>query len=852
MQRVNFAVSLFACDIYNKYSKKEKTSIDVYNSHISNMTFCKDTGDILFKSCYSDIFGNLIYLRPAGDNDGGNLTARFIFNRTYDSNGHCLSPEGDFFIKSKSDVKIICGLSGTEYINTKTGSFIRFISGQPAFAADVEVKKQEVGRMDEPSKEKLQSDYTSSWVSVKNKSGVCYVSQASDFILYEYDKEDLLKHYESERIISYENDFLYPMLPYTLVGFNKSDEKTTAEIITKIERFIISETRGKTIGRECNFLRNKNGITKVVTPNGYLIEIDGSDWKDIYLAENQNIKIFFENPNRKFIQAIGCENVFLVCANKDNIGECVYDSNLKGKQAFHCGMNVEDWYVKPNIGDCSSYGNYSNIMIIKACKGKIYNNDNPDDSLCANTSMWTQRADFSSPLLNGVVDDSQQAMLANWLKDYFGKNYNSKSEYFNYFNSIISDENWTGVLFLNIPLNNGDMPDSFMGIFKSLSDSNICYHHFGMKVNPVKILNGEPVQMNQGNMFGLLYYEDNQIKNGEIKPVSQSTSGDYEMKVLSLKALFSNGAVDKFECFSQITLNKIFNINVTDCANIYNCIILQGHMQNLDGVTSFTMSSIDNVTFETENVLKSVCITSAEMQPFDVSKGTSKVTFQGYINFEVLKSNDENNDILSFGSATGGLYFEGLQLNIADKTTLSEENIKFDALRSDSRENSLYSALPLSVNKMLRGLKDDLTSGYITVTPDTNISSLGDGTCHALELNISLGGSGEMSDNGILTGKLLIAWEDEKKALYAGINILGIEEDGLIIQNVIKMTADKAELKHLNGTYYIVISGLCLKILGIAKLPTGSPLNMYIFGGNNGKSCGWYAVKAKKRRGGDI
>lgn len=849
LQRINFVVSLFACDIYNKYSKKMKTNIDKYNSHISNITLCKDTSNILFKSCYSDIFGNLIYLRPAGDNDSDNLTARFIFNRTYDGNGHCLSPEGDFFIKSESDIKIICGLSGTEYINTKTGSFIRFISGQPAFAVDVEVKKQEVGKTDDPSKSKLQSYYTSSWISVKNKSGVGYVSQASDLILYEYDKEDLLKHYESERKISYENDCLYPMLPYNLVSFNKADKRTTAEIITKIEHFIISEIREKVISSECNFLRNENSTKKVVTPNGYLMEIDGSDWKNIYLTENQSIKMFFENPNSKFIRAIGCENVFMVCVNKENIGECVYDGNLKGKQAFHCGMNIQDWYVKPNIGDCSSYGSYSNIMIIKACKGKIYNNDNPDESLCANTSMWTQRVNFSSPLLNGAADDSQQEMLANWLKDYFEKNYHSESEYFNYFNSIISDENWTGVLFLNIPLNKGDMPDSFIGIFKSLSDSNICYHHFGVEVNPVKILNGEPVQMNQGNMFGLLYYEDSQIKNGEIKPVSQSIDGDYEMKVLSLKALFSNSAVDKFECFSQITLNKIFNINVTKCANIYNCIILQGHIQNLNGITSFTMSSIDNVTFETENVLKSVCITSAEMLPLDVSKGTSKVIFQGYINFDVLKNNDENNDILSFGSSAGGLYFDGLQLNIEDKTVLSEENIKFDTLKSNSRKNSLYRALPLSVNKMLRGLKSDLTRGYITVTPDTSISSLGEGMSHALELNISLGGSGEMSDDGILTGKLLIAWEDEKRSLYVGINILGIESEGLVIQNIIKMIADKAELKHSNSTYHIVISGLRLKILGIAKLPTGSPLNMYIFGGDNSKSCGWYAVKAKKEKG---
>ena len=74
--------------------------------------------------------------------------------------------------------------------------------------------------------------------------------------------------------------------------------------------------------------------------------------------------------------------------------------------------------MQANTGTQNKYDNYNNIIIVKGRKGKLYDPEDPTNSMVANWQKWTDKETFASPsTLNeagelGAPDPSQLVILS--------------------------------------------------------------------------------------------------------------------------------------------------------------------------------------------------------------------------------------------------------------------------------------------------------------------------------------------------------------------------------------------------------------------------------------------------------
>ncbi|MBS5081937.1 MAG: hypothetical protein E7B11_22665 [Clostridiales bacterium] len=868
----DFLLSLYViinpCDICNEQGQPTGQMSD-YNNHRTVLNVINKKFDTPFPTAFSTIYGETVYLDFVKEEDSL-YPSRFTFSKTKQEKHHRLCPEGEFYLygtEGTKEIALLCGRNGTEYLILQKGEKIRFLSGQNAHAPAVEGRAFQVGEDYDANASNLTNAYRTSWIGVSEGK---YVSEPPGFALYGMEQEHMSKILVHQppfiQLDETKNGICFPMMPYLQALVR---DKQKLEIF---EDHILANMRQKQIekcGCERYIRRNSNSLedTTIVTPSGFLANMEGIRFRNIRLTNGEGEDgICFCNPTEELVRVFQSPSLCLVAVNPEYLGS-MDDTN---PACFHNLCRIQDWIFRAQVGYDCKYGSYGGVMIIKGCKGKLFD---PDDlkekkkkqGLISCIDAWTYRSKFSSPITNAGSkgDMSQQPLLMKWIENYFKDAYEQTDhEYFSQFCDVITDENWQGVLFLRLPLEAENMPAQMAGLLSGAANAEkLCVHHLGITLNTISVENGQIKQDKNSSLFGLICYRDTILGQGKVEAVLPKDFGNEEFRLLELKVLFRDSAVVKQSCKAQISFARLFGSSVKAMkdGNPYRALLLEGHYQLRDGAEVFLLQNKETGTFELDsNILKVVRVTDVEMisPTFDCTR----FELSGSLHFHtvpVISDSEIMIDLFSFGEESkSGLIFSHAELEMKRKENVQEftffaGSTQFDLLKSEPGIHSLCSQLHLQLLGMVDGnISGWQEDGYAKVMPCVRFSEEGEGSWIGLEWKAELGSLGELAGKAGLKSRLLLAWNTASNGdsirAFMGIKMPGTgKTEDFFLQNILRLSIGSVRLEYdkENQSFILMLNEVAVKAFGIGKLPPNGNISFYLFGSGeeiSEKGVGWY------------
>lgn len=810
--------------------------------------------------------------------------------------------------------QLLCGLSGLESISFHLNDVVTFCPDREAYAPVFPIKE---ATLDDPdpseSKPLLDGTYTTSWMKVtspsKDEMNV-YFSQPQGYPLYAKNHGTnigFLGHHQTSSAQLGDN-VAYPLVPYaSMKGDSGGGESVSNDDIPQFEFHIISPFRRDQIlnkdeaelaGCRPATEGEPSEPTPATTPQGFIshVRADGS-WSSLLLARNveRDESLQFEDLNPSLQNSFQTNQLFLVVTDpidKLNL-KSMKSNNLSGsgsdQTTFDNLISIGDWPFKINVGKDNSFNDYRNVLIFKFCEGKLADR-------VTNPKKWTDADKFNDASIGGPEAVSQ------WLQDYIANAERQEGDYFKHFKTIINDAKWNGILALKVDISLDQFPPQLEGLLGGIDLDRFNVHHLGIEGSKI---DGETVEIKEtSSMFGLIYYADPNY-DGSGSPIPPAPGEDYDFAVLTLKVLFENSAIKDFESLAQLTMNKIFDYQVTttgDPKNLYNAILLNGSCQRHGDETVYVLDTVDDNSFYFDsNVLHKVEITKAQFNTMGKNKinggesgdenddrmeVSTRFEFTGFIDFEILKEKKgeelRNFDVFSFGNDDGkddprkGLSFSGLGLNMTfpeDEPSKKEfafdpSKIAFSLEKSTPRETSLFEDFALVFEGFVSGTSETKTAdgGFLQVK--TALKQAGpSGTWQGFKFRLNMGTPGELAGKVSLTSSLLLAWsagsssDSESYNVFIGIKLPGTGGGAklLDLQGVLKLSIGDVRLAYMKDdtgekeAFLLTLTDIALKFLGIAKLPPGGSTSFYLFGDSAAKArgcgLGWYAMYRKDAKG---
>ncbi|OUS00807.1 hypothetical protein A9Q86_08615 [Flavobacteriales bacterium 33_180_T64] len=837
-----------------------------------------------------------------------------------------LIPQGNFHLGFDTDANpgvatngqynALCGISGTETISFAPasddpeapyeGDIISFYSGQAAYAPIFPFP--EVNLYNPPDYEGdplLNSDYHTAWLNItpSNSKSNLYSSQPEGSMLYSKDSEmhtampEFLGFFEPSIVVTPNTGFCFPMVFY--YGFDTDIEADfngfEFQIILPSRKSIINH--GASLHAQSKYTYHNKSLNTEAAPitattnQGLIVTVENDgQWKELQLAKNEILdtiyQLKFTNLASQLRSAFQTNQQFLVITDNTFLGALNSENVEDDVAKFYNKMSIEEWAFDINTGVDNLYGDYRNVLIFKFCDGTLKDRVmNPQD--------WTEASNFNATDNNGLTAVSQ------WLQDYIldaeQRYLEFKNPFYKKFYDIVNDKNWNGILALKVDLNLAELPIEIQGLLAGMDLSNFFGHHLGIEVSRVDIT--EEIKMEDvSSLFGLIDYNDKvyteQLKAGDDpnKPVPPDANV-YDFKVLTLQVLFENTTIKDFISKAQLTMNELFSDTVVAKPNIedpgeFSTVVYDGTYENQDGESTYSFNVVDpgQRLFFNNNLLSYISLSKSQFNTLvkEGENGSTQVQTRfllwGYMHFEAIP----NYDVFSFGAENGyedegqgyGLAYANLYIamDFALDTptvrtfTFNALDVSFDPEKSTSREHSLFPNFALKLNKLVVGTEEKYPGdlGYLPVGVEMNSSRL-DGDWYGLELEVNMGGPGELTSAAGFDSTMMLAWTPGKQLVnsdgekdssynaYVGIQLPGTSNDAklLSIQGVLKIAVGDLFLQYYEDANYFSLrmSDISLKFLGIAKLPPDGYINFFIFGNPdaNGKreNLGWYAAYNK-------
>mgnify|MGYP001025622665 CR=1 FL=1 len=807
------------------------------------------------RSCFLTIYGSPVYLQPSG----------FVFC-IKPAHALPLCPDGDFRLYGptgqEEPLDLMCGISGMEYLRFSPGDALRFSWGCPGFAPVFPpAPSSVVAKPVDPEEELVDRTFSTSWACLSRSASPLYMTQPAGMCYY--GTRDLSGPYpqllfQTETFRHAPKDVLFPLFPFGGI----TEDRLPAEIL---ETQIISPLRLNRLTRSFIPEDVKTGqITPAATPNGFLAHLDAQGFAGIYLANNDymgaNRRLFFEKPSQALTAAFQSNPLFLVINNPLSLGIFTSDSSEKGCSAFHNSINIGDWLFSFEPGQGNEYNDYKTVMIVKGCKGRLYD---PDlGGLASAPQAWTRWQDFAPPLFPHGPDKDQLVNLSTWLNAYCRLAANGDPRYFSQFNRIASDENWQGILFLNVPLSRDNLPRQLGGVLMGLPPgSGITAHHIGIHMTALKQDANGLGQDGLSSLFGLIHYEDPEFKETK-EPVSPE-KGLYGFRLLSLKALFVNSALKDFENYAQLTVGSwLGQIPDRMEGGRYSSMLLKGACQVHDGKTSYGLRGVSDCLYRFDHgPLSKVEVTQIKM---DASGSSCGFLMEGFLDFRVLGEFD----LFSYGNLPGedltkqGLCFSNLELSMTRTnkegvcvTTWAflTDQLSLDPGKGFLRPKSLARCLSLKPEGMEQSRPDrsfeDL--GYLPVQMAKSFGAI-EKDWFGLRLSLPMGTLGQLASPAAINAGLLLAFgpggpkEEPKIALWIKLPGSGQKAGFLNLQNLMSLSVQQIRLEQEQDRFQLKLTDLSLKLFSLLTIPPKGSTDLTVFGGGQADGePGWFAKYQK-------
>ncbi len=490
------------------------------------------------------------------------------------------------------------------------------------------------------------------------------------------------------------------------------------------------------------------------------------------------------------------------------------------------------------------YTNDQSIVIFKFNRKTVR-------ELIEDTSKWTNHDAFDIDLI-GVKQGIKNSI--GFTDDYFNK--------------ILDDPNWNGVVILNIPLLGGDVPPIFKGIASSQKFAGnegedlvkfktaLKFQYVAFPINKTKILNGK-IEIDSSSFFGLIdyapfrdpedyrlatkHFTDNQESSGKIK--------DFRFLLSKLKVVFANSSVKSFTSYAFIQFPELFDDSVTITSSpalklanptsdeppvaivvsVPNLIRLDGSYQkNSAGQEQIDFSVNGNVTatFDQSSIIKSLRIKKIGFGLSDIGNANdfrfdfdADVTFTDtasiasqLFSFDSLKLQN-----IGFNFTRGG----GIPIPKFDLSHLLViPDISFNG-------NGFLRSFPISFRGFKsfsfknNGGKFDFIDGdfdYIEF-PQITMPALPEGirfNLFSFIFDFDLGTLGNLGGLKALKGQLVIGW-CKGGGFTLGLKLTGGGSDGLHINlfGALKLDVEKLDFCQVGKTFIIRLLDTSLTIFGL-------------------------------------
>ncbi|MHA7056092.1 hypothetical protein ACWGOQ_0002660 [Aquimarina sp. M1] len=812
-----------------------------------------------------------------------------------------IDAENISFLDVNNQLRILCGLSGTESISvtaetTETkGDYFAFIGKKPAYVPQYPILQlgNKVGS--NTAQQSLSDTFCTAWIGlVRNNvanASIVYHSQPQGSSLYapnKSDKESLFLDYyvaNSGTLSDITEVAYFPMVGYglhTKVPVTVSAQNFELQILTPRRKINISNALSKQASDRVS-TRNKNKSSNVeldtaklvdsTSPQGFFIQVSEETftWEKMELASNQFIKsngelsqvytLAFNELNATLQSSFQTNQLFLVASSDVD--------NVLGD--FANQMEIEEWpfdlnVPKPNPEQPNT-GQYSNIVIFKYC-------DQTLQERVQNIQFWTNPEAFNDTTNNGLPN------LSNWINDYIQKGIDKYKEgdndYYKFY-TVATDPNWKGVIALKVDISLTNFPPELQGLLAGINLDEFNAHHFGIDLSVVKNTAGSIEMEPTSSLFALIDYEDDTYQQYDsniteyMAKAPINTSVDYVYNVLLLKVLFTNSKIINFNSYIAFTINNLFGETVKPDTRD-NLLILDGTYENHNGVPSYTFSAtgdnilpVDSTIIRDVEILKANFVTAVSQDGSSSGNVASRFSFFGYVNFYAL----EGFDLLSFGSEEGeppngqGIAFSNMYIDLTfpldtptnQTFTFDIAKMAFDIGSSTARQGSLYRHFPLQLTGMVSGTKDNnpASQGYLNVQlPALKQQQPISGDWYGLTFKLNMGTLGSLASAAGFNTTFMTPWNVGGTGAVAGLKLPGVnpQAPSLSLQGVLKMDIGsiRIDIAEDKVSYLMKINNIALKVLSLT-FPPGGQIGFFLFGNPSEtappESLGWYAAYLK-------
>lgn len=774
-----------------------------------------------------------------------------------------LSPVGDYRVEVAASptqtepLRLMPGLFTREYFRVHGNDTLRCIHNQPAYAEAFHISASPTD-VPSASLDMLASTYTTSWMQWQQLSApALYFGQPSSASFFgEVHAEDfpiaidvLLAEFDTTAAfpwVPYGGVYVYPaMNPHVSPDtFNRFE----ATVIGAVRHSLLTQNSSGPIFLPQNTISPAPTLLSATNPQGILIDVDSDgSWKSLTLAMED------AHPEASPPIPQTCLQ-FLPTGSPPRLPKDLA-LILTQNQLFYVVTNPgADWdfLAKTFIGgfefDLSLGAQHSPALLERTIMVFKFNTTTTLTDLISRPALWTQAATYNE----------NPAAVSQVLLDYIAfaqAEADAPGNPFENFNRIVTDKEWTGVLFFNAEINGNGMPTDLQMLLGGIN-GGLRAHHIGIQDNlfdhtasPVQL------QIKKSSLFGVIFYDQAQHPPS---PAVKDYPVDYEVE--KLVVVFSNSAIAQFNTTVGLTLNTLFGRAVAkrngspgspDIAP--NTLSIKGQYQSSsDGVGRVTFLSSQAFVYDlvpagdnASLVVDYVQFDQATLVPIsssvDSRSGDTVVQAQFalagalWFNADPFPHSDQL-DLFSYGNgAANGLPIANVAVNIqfllgADGTTVpGSKSVQLDIsgltaapANAGIRPNSLLFSIPLKFSRFLSASAghplNANTLGATTVnilqlegpTTKTQASPSVSGlpssyatssAMFGLEYDMLLGSLGALGANAKLNAKVILAWgpsatvpDNDAAALFVQLPQLSAGAGGFELEGILKTTFGDANL----------------------------------------------------------
>lgn len=560
-------------------------TLDVLGPLDAKRSFFQFT-DPLLGSTFVTANGKPFALTTVGTGDIGSVSRLVFAGRPQQSpteqRYYYLTPAGQFGLAldtggdqaaaaagTSETVQMLCGVTGTEFVDVTVGSTpdkLEFVPAQPAYRMPP--------AQDSPtSPAYLDATATTSWAQLIVQSG-SYISQPERAPLYNQKGSSpamLAGAAPASGLTVYVLDYLkvpswsatgnaptVPLVPYAGLDFSTNPNIHAAD-------YLDMESRALNPRRAAGFIAapksgtaaNAAGATTLaMTPQGMLAELAGNAWTGLQMATSAAGTLEFEAMGPSIVKAVQQNQIFTVVsenpASADPLGS--------GKALFDFSgdkLEIGDWTFDLSSGGLAAPDGTPPVFMMKFYPGETI------EQLVADTRLWSLPETFNKTFTAAATQTYLQKLIAEAKASVFpkgGTQPDTTSLYWNFYQTV-TDPTFNGILAVNCNMQLDQLPTAVRAVLGGMRDPGIAgfrVHHVGIAINNTDPSKTAPT-LAQSATFALVDYEKTASKAAPAIDVDI----DYGFEVEYLRALFTNSELRSFACEVNLTINNLFKTGVT-------------------------------------------------------------------------------------------------------------------------------------------------------------------------------------------------------------------------------------------------------------------------------------------------